>query len=426
MSEYASLPKNELEEMKSALQKQYDDFKAKGLKLNMARGKPGAEQLNLSMGLLGCVGPEDCCRAEDGTDCRNYGVLDGLPEAKRLFADILGVSDSNIIVGGNSSLNLMYDSIARSFTHGVLGSTPWGKLDKIRFLCPVPGYDRHFGITEHFGIEMVNIDMTSDGPDMDMVERLASADDSIKGIWCVPKYSNPLGTTYSDEVVERFAKLKPAAGDFRIYWDNAYCIHHLTDTPDRLKNILAEARKYGNEDIVYIFASTSKVTFPGSGVSVIAASENNIQSIKSQIKYQTLGYDKINQLRHVRYFKNYDGIKAHMKKHAAIMKPKFDVVLGSFEKELSGTGIADWTKPNGGYFISFNALDGCAARIVKLCKEAGVILTPAGATFPYGKDPRDRNIRIAPSYPPVDELKLAISLFCVCVKLVSLDRLLQA
>lgn len=414
-----------LESCLEKLQKRYDDFRAQGLKLDMARGRPCSEQLDLSMGLFDCLGKDDY-KASNGVDCRNYGVLDGIPEAKELFSKLLGVSPKEVIIGGNSSLNMMYDAIARAWSHGVYGSdVPWGKLPKVKFLCPCPGYDRHFAITEHFGIEMIIVDMKEDGPDMDAVERLTAEDDSIKGIWCVPMYSNPDGITYSDEVVDRFARLKPKAKDFRIFWDNAYAVHHLTDNPDRLKNILEACKEAGNPDMVFIFTSTSKITFPGSGIAVMAASENNIKHILSQIQYQTIGADKLNQLRHVRFLKNMENIEQHMKKHAAILKPKFDAVLDIMESELGGKNIAWWNKPRGGYFISLNTLDGCAKAVVAMAAEAGVTLTKAGATYPYGKDPRDRNIRIAPTCPPIEELKKAIEILCVCVQIVSARKLLE-
>ncbi|MFO7161399.1 MAG: aminotransferase, partial [[Clostridium] cellulosi] len=423
---YASLSRKELCEIRDSLLKEYEDVKSKNLKLDMSRGKPGAEQLNLSLEVLDCINSSESCKAEGGVDCRNYGLLDGIPEAKRLFAEMLEVKPSEIIIGGNSSLNMMYDTVARAMTHGILGETPWCKLDKVKFLCPCPGYDRHFAITEHFGIELIPIEMKSDGPDMDAVQFYVENDESVKGIWCVPKYSNPEGITYSDEVVDRFAALNPAAKDFRIFWDNAYCVHHLTDKHDKLKNILEALRANGKENMVYIFGSTSKITFPGSGVAMMAASEENIASIKKQLAFQTIGPDKLNQLRHVRFFKNLKGIEEHMKKHAAIIKPKFDAVINALESELGGTGLAEWTNPRGGYFISVNTLDGCAKRTVELCKEAGVKLTPAGATYPYGIDPRDRNIRIAPTYPPLDELKVAAKLFCLCVKIAGIEKLLSA
>ena len=426
MKKYSEMTAQELEQLKKELSAKYKEYQAKDLKLNMARGKPCVEQLNISMGMMDVLSSDDDLTCDDGTDCRNYGVLDGVHEAKVLLADMMEVGIDNVIVYGNSSLNVMYDTIARSMTHGVMGSTPWCKLDKVKFLCPVPGYDRHFKITEYFGIEMINVPMTKDGPDMDMVEKLVSEDESIKGIWCVPKYSNPQGYSYSDEVVRRMARLEPKANDFRIYWDNAYTVHHLyDDDQDELIEILDECKKAGNPDMVYKFASTSKISFPGSGVSVLASSLNNLQDIKKQLTVQTIGHDKVNQLRHVRYFKNIDGIKAHMKLHADILRPKFEAVLEILERELGGLGIGTWTKPKGGYFISFDSLDGCAKDIVARCKKAGVEMTGAGATYPYGKDPHDSNIRIAPSYPPKDDLIVAAELFALCVKLSSIDKLLS-
>lgn len=425
MAEYTALSKDELIEKRSSLLKEYEKYKSMNLKLDMSRGKPCTEQLDLSLEILDCINSSESCKCDGGVDCRNYGLLDGIPEAKKLFADMLEVKPSEIIIGGNSSLNMMYDTIARAMTHGILGSTPWCKLDKVKFLCPSPGYDRHFAITEHFGIELITIDMKEDGPDMDAVKRYVESDPAVKGIWCVPKYSNPEGVTYSDEVVDRFAELNPAAPDFRIFWDNAYCVHHLNGRHDKLKNILEALRKNGKENMVYIFGSTSKITFPGSGVAMMAASEENINSIKKQLAFQTIGPDKLNQLRHVRFFKDLAGIEKHMEKHAEIIRPKFRAVLDCFERELAGTGLATWTNPHGGYFISLNTLDGCAKRTVALCKEAGVVMTPAGATFPYGKDPRDRNIRVAPTYPPLDELKIAAELLCLCVKIAGVEKLLE-
>ncbi len=426
MKKYTELTKEELLSLKAELTSKYKEYQAKDLKLNMARGKPCVEQLNLSMGMMDVLSSDDDLTCEDGTDCRNYGVLDGVHEAKVLLADMMEVSIDNVIIYGNSSLNVMYDTIARSMTHGVMGSTPWCKLDKVKFLCPVPGYDRHFKITEYFGIEMINVPMTPNGPDMDMVEDLVSKDESIKGIWCVPKYSNPQGYSYSAETVKRFASLKPKAKDFRIYWDNAYTVHHLYDNDhDELAEILDECKKAGNPDMVYKFASTSKISFPGSGVSVLASSLNNLQDIKKQLSIQTIGHDKVNQLRHVRYFKNIDGIKEHMRLHAEILRPKFEAVLEILERELGGLGIGEWTKPKGGYFISFDSLDGCAKDIVARCKKAGVEMTGAGATYPYGNDPHDSNIRIAPSYPPISDLIIAGELFALCVKLSSIEKILK-
>lgn len=420
----SEMNKAQLSDFKSAVEKQYNDFKALGLKLDMSRGKPAPAQLDLTMPMFDVFNPQSLLKAENGLDCRNYGCLDGIPEAKKLMADMIGVKPEEVIIYGNASLTAMYDTIARAFSFGINGMTPWGKLDKIKFLCPVPGYDRHFSICQLFGIEMINIPMTESGPDMDMVEKYVNNDETVKGIWCVPQYSNPQGICYSDETVKRFANLSPKAKDFRIFWDNAYCIHHLTDNPVQVLNILEECKKTGKEDMPLIFASTSKVTFSGSGISVMASSVNNIENIKKQLSVATIGFDKINQLRHVKFFKDIDGMKEHMKKHRDIMLPKFNAVLEALDKELAPLGIGEWHKPEGGYFISFNAPKGCAKRIVQLCKDAGVVLTSAGATFPYGKDPDDSNIRIAPTYPTVDELKKAVELFCICVKLASAEKLI--
>lgn len=426
MESYQNLSKEQLLALKSELEASYEEKKALNLPLDMSRGKPSPSQLDVSLGLMDALNSNSVLKSEDGTDCRNYGVLDGIPEAKKLMADMMGTTADHIIIFGNASLTIMYDSISRSYTHGVLGSTPWCKLDKVKFLCPVPGYDRHFAITEHFGIEMINVPMTQDGPDMDMVEELVANDDSIKGIWCVPKYSNPQGYCYSDETVRRFANLKPAAKDFRIYWDNAYVIHHLyEDNQVEIPDIISECEKAGNPNLVYEFASTSKVSFPGSGIAAMATSAENLADVKKQMTIQTIGYDKLNQLRHVAYFKNIDGLKAHMKKHADAMRPKFEAVLKVLDEELTGAEIGSWVKPLGGYFISFDAMEGCAKKIVSKCKEAGVTLTNAGATFPYGKDPKDSNIRIAPSFPTPEEMAVATDLFVLCVKLVSVEKLLE-
>ena len=426
MTAYKDLTKEELLELKSGLEARYEEVKAKGLKLDMSRGKPSTEQLNLSMGMMDVLNSSADLTCADGVDCRNYGGLDGIAEAKQLLADMMEVPKDNVIIFGNSSLNVMYDTVARAMTHGILWSTPWCRLDKVKFLCPVPGYDRHFGITEHFGIEMINVPMTPTGPDMDMVEKLVSEDPAVKGIWCVPKYSNPQGITYSDETVFRFANLKPAAEDFRIYWDNAYCVHHLyEDKQDYLIEILSECKKAGNPDMVYKFSSTSKISFPGSGIAALAASEANLNEIRSMMKMQTIGHDKVNQLRHVRFFKDVHGIVEHMKKHADIMRPKFEAVIDVLERELGGLGIGSWIKPLGGYFISFDAMEGCAKAIVAKAKEAGLVMTGAGATYPYGKDPHDSNIRIAPSYPTPEELAVATDIFVLSVKLVSIDKLLE-
>lgn len=427
MKAYSELSKEELLALKAELEKQYEEKAALGMKLDMSRGKPSASQLSVSTGIMDVFTGASDFKASDGTDCRNYGGLDGVPEAKQLMADMMGTQADNIMIYGNSSLAIMYDSISRSYTHGVGGETPWCKLDKVKWLCPVPGYDRHFAITERFGIEMISIPMTENGPDMDMVEQYVNGDETVKGIWCVPKYSNPQGISYSDETVRRFAALKPAAKDFRIYWDNAYAIHHLyDDCQAELLDILSECEKAGSPDMVYEFASTSKVSFPGAGISALAASQNNLKEIKSQLTIQTIGYDKINQLRHARYFKNLDGLKAHMRKHAQYMRPKFEATLKVLDTELAGLGIGSWIKPYGGYFISFEAMEGCAKAIVEKCRKAGVILTGAGAAYPYGKDPRDSNIRIAPSFPTQEEMAQATDLFVLCVKLVSVEKLLES
>ena len=426
MKKYKEMSKDELLTLKAARQEKYEEEQSKGLSLNMARGKPGFSQLALSMKMLDEINSSSDMRTLLGNDTRNYGDLDGIGECRQLMADMMETKKENIVVYGNSSLNIMYDTVSRSMTHGVNGSTPWCKLDKVKFLCPVPGYDRHFKITEFFGIEMINIPLLDDGPDMDLVEQYVNTDPAVKGIWCVPKYANPTGISYSDNVIKRFAALKPAAEDFRIFWDNAYCIHHLyMDKKVHILNIIDECEKAGNPDMVYMFGSTSKITFPGSGVSAIATSPKNVEFIKKQLTVQTIGHDKINQLRHTRFFKDIDGMKAHMDKHAEILRPKFEAVINEFDRELSGLEIGTWTRPVGGYFISFDALDGCAKAIVAKCKEAGVVLTGAGATFPYGKDPKDSNIRIAPSFPEPEELEAAARIFVLCVKLVSIDKYLS-
>ena len=426
MTAYKDRSKEELLQEKSQLEAQYKEFQGKGLKLDMSRGKPSAAQLDLSMGMMDVLDSFTDLKCEAGIDCRNYGVMDGIPEAKRLLGEISEVDPEHIIIYGNSSLNVMFDSIARSMTQGVMGNTPWCKLDKVKFLCPVPGYDRHFRITEFFGIEMINIPMSPEGPDMDMVEKYVNEDPAVKGIWCVPKYSNPQGYTYSEETVKRFAHLKPAAPDFRIYWDNAYSIHHLyDDNQDFLLEILDECAKAGNPDIVYKFTSTSKVSFPGSGIAAVAASKANLDDFRKYMTVQTIGHDKLNQLRHVRFFKDINGLHEHMKKHADIMRPKFDAVLDTLETELGGLEIGSWIAPRGGYFISFDSMDGCAKAIVAKAKEAGLVMTGAGATFPYGKDPKDSNIRIAPSYPTLQEIREAAKIFVLSVKLVSIDKLLE-
>ena len=406
------------------LTKEYEGYKAMKLSLNMARGKPDTDQLDLSQNILTVFAEKKNCIADDGTDCRNYGLLDGIPEARRLFADILGVRPDELIVCGNSSLNLMYDSVVRCMLFGTSPeSTPWAQQGKIKFLCPVPGYDRHFAICELLGIEMIPIAMTKDGPDMDEVERLVASDASIKGIWCVPKYSNPDGTTYSDETVKRFANLSPAACDFRIFWDNAYLVHDLYEEKDELLNICELVRGTKNENIVFEFFSTSKITFPGAGVAVIASSKANIDHVKTSLTVQTISYNKLNMLRHVRYFKNTEGVLAHMKKHADLLRPKFDAIIEAFDKELAPLEIVSYSRPRGGYFISLDTMPGCAKRVFALMKEAGVTMTNAGATFPYGKDPEDKNLRIAPTYPTDSDLKLACDILTLTVKMAALEKL---
>jgi DNA-binding transcriptional MocR family regulator len=409
---------------KTQIQQQYEELKAKGLNLDMSRGKPGADVIDLSEVMLTL--PGDNYKAANGFDCRNYGILDGIPEAKALFAPIFGgegCTADELIIGGNSSLQMMYDTVVRCMLLGTDGETPpWkqNSADCPKFICPVPGYDRHFAICESLGIEMIAVPTDENGPDMDMVEELAAKDSSIKGIWCVPIYSNPTGVTYSDEVVRRFAAMKTAARDFRIFWDCAYIVHHLTDEHDTLLNILDECKKAGNPDRVYAFASTSKVTFPGGGLGLMATSATNAAFVRRHMSFQTIGGDKLNQLRHVAFFKNFDGITAHMKAIQAVLKPKFDAVLEILERELAPHNLGTWHTPKGGYFISFDGNQGTAKRTIALCKEAGVVMTGAGATFPYGNDPDDANIRIAPTFPPLDELKAAMEVFCVSVKLANL------
>ena len=425
MKAYVDMDHNELLSLKASLEEKFKTEQAKGLSLNMARGKPGVSQLAISMPMLDVVNKDSDMNTLLGNDTRNYGDWDGIGECRQLMADMMEVKKANVIVCGNSSLNIMYDTVMRSMAMGVNGMTPWCKLDKVKFLCPVPGYDRHFKITELFGIEMIPVPLGEDGPDMDMVEQYVNNEDAVKGIWCVPKYSNPTGITYSDEVVRRFANLKPKAEDFRIFWDNAYCIHYIfEETQDKILNILEECEKAGNPNMVYVFASTSKVSFPGSGVSAIATSLENMEYIKKFMTTQIIGHDKINQLRHVRFFKNIDGLNAHMKKHADLIRPKFEAVLNILELELTGLGIGSWTKPRGGYFISFNSMPGCAKAIVAKCKELGLVLTGAGATYPYGKDPDDSNIRIAPTFPTPEEMAEAAKMFVICVKLASVEKLL--
>ncbi len=401
----------------------YADYQSQKLTLDMSRGKPGPEQLDISMEVLSCVNARDGFLSDNNTDTRNYGLVDGLAEAKALFGEILDMPPELVIVGGNSSLNMMFDYITQAVVSGLCGGKPWLTQGEVKFLCPVPGYDRHFAVTERYGIKMIPVAMTAEGPDMDEVERLVQ-DASVKGIWCVPMYSNPDGITYSDETVRRFARLKPAAPDFRIMWDNAYCVHHLNDTPDTLLNLYKEAAANGNEDIVVQFTSTSKISFPGAGVAALAASPANIADIKARMAIQTIGHDKINMLRHTRYFKNLNGVLEHMKRHAAVLRPKFEMVLNTLESRLGGKGIAHWHKPNGGYFVSVDLMEGTAGETVRLLKAAGVTLTPAGATYPYGKDPRDATLRIAPSYPSLAELQTAMELFCICAEMAALERIL--
>lgn len=422
-TELRSLSPQSLADLRSRLEARYEGIKAQGLKLDMTRGKPANAQLDLAQGLLALPGAQDFSAA-DGTDTRNYGGLDGLPEMKAIFTGLLGAPAAQVIVGGNSSLQMMHDTIVRALTHGVPGSpAPWLQQGKIKFLCPSPGYDRHFAICEHFGIEMIVVDLTAEGPDMDQVEALVGADASIKGMWCVPKYSNPTGVTYSDAVVERLAKMKTAAPDFRLMWDNAYAVHHLYERGDALANVLEACQRAGNADRPLVFASTSKISFAGAGIAAMAASPANVADAKKHLGFQTIGPDKVNQLRHVRFFGDFAGVERHMARHAEILRPKFEAVTEIFERELGGKGIATWTKPRGGYFISLDTLEGCAAEVVRLANEAGVKLTQAGATFPYGKDPRDKNIRIAPSLPPLAQILQAMEVVAVAVELASVRKL---
>lgn len=427
MTKYAEMTEAGLREEQRALEAQYEGFKAKDLKLNMARGKPSSAQLDLSLPLLNAITSASDLHAADGTDLRNYGVLDGIPEAKELMAGMLDDDPANVIVFGNASLPIMYDTLARCIDFGTCGSTPWHTYESLAWICPVPGYDRHFGITEAFGITMIPVRMDENGPDMDEVERIAASDERVKGIWCVPKYSNPGGVTYSDEVVRRLASMKTAADDFRIFWDNAYCVHHLYDEPenqDALLDIAKACVEAGNPNRYFKFASTSKITFPGAGIAAMAASAENIADIKARIGVQTIGYDKINQMRHVRFLKDAEGIAAHMRAHAAIIRPKFELVCRKLTEGLTDAGIGAWTNPRGGYFVSFDAPAGTAKRIVALAKEAGVVMTGAGATWPYGADPDDANIRIAPTLPPLEELDTAMDVFVCCVKLAAIEKML--
>ena len=421
--QYKQMSKEELISLKNQLLKTYDEFKGMGLSLDMSRGKPGSDQLSLSADMLNIISSSEDCKAENGFDCRNYGVLDGIPECKKMFAELLSVEPENIIVGGSSSLNLMYDYLNQCMFLGVAGCEPWNKQGKVKFICNVPGYDRHFAITEFFGIEMISVEMKNDGPDVEKIAELVR-DPMVKGMFCVPKYSNPNGVTYSDEKVKALAALKPAAKDFRVIWDNAYVIHELTDEPDELLNIFDACKEYGTEDYFVEFTSTSKISFPGAGVSAIAASKNNVAEIKKRLNFQTISYDKLNQLRHVKYFKNVDGIRKHMSRHAEIIAPKFNLVLEMLEKEIAPCGIGEWVNAKGGYFISYNTTVGSAKRIGELCKAAGLVLTTVGATYPYGIDPQDKNIRIAPTYPSLKDLEKAMEIFCLCAKIAALEALI--
>ena len=420
---YNEMSRDELVSLKNKLEKEYEEIKSLGLSLDMSRGKPGADQLDLSVDMLNVIVNADDCKENNGFDCRNYGVLDGIPECKKLFADMLQVDAKNIIIGGSSSLNLMYDYLNQCMYLGVAGCEPWSKQGKVKFICNVPGYDRHFAITEFFGIEMISVEMDDNGPDVEKIAELVK-DPMVKGMFCVPKYSNPTGVTYSDAKVRALASLKPAAKDFRVIWDNAYIVHELTDTPDKLLNIFDACKEFGTEDYFVEFTSTSKITFPGAGVSAVAASDKNIAEIKKRLNFQTISYDKLNQLRHVKYLKNIDGVKAYMQKHAEIIAPKFQIVLDMLATEIKPLGIGKWVEAKGGYFISYDTVGSSAKRIGELCKDAGLVLTTVGATYPYGVDPEDKNIRIAPTFPSVDNLKKAMEVFCLCAKLATVEALL--
>lgn len=426
MKAYKDLSKEELQALLEELQAKFEKIKGEGIQLDMSRGKPAADQLDLSAPMLDVLNSKSVFKGVQGTDLRNYGILEGITEIRELFGELMEAPTDHILVYGNSSLNIMYDIIAKAMIHGIQGNTPWCKLDRVKFLCPVPGYDRHFAITESFGIEMITIPMDENGPDMDLVEQYVNNDASVKGIWNIPKYSNPSGIVYSDEVIRRFAALKPAAPDFRIYWDNAYAVHHVyMEKKAQILNIVTECEKAGSPDMYYELCSTSKITFPGSGVAALITSPANLADIKKDMTIQTIGHDKLNQIRHARFFKNAQGVHAHMEKHAAILRPKFEAVLDTLEKELGSLGICSWIKPLGGYFIAFDTMEGCAKRTIALCKEAGVVMTPAGSTYPYKKDPRDTSIRIAPTVPTSEELKKACEVFVLCVKLASVEKLLE-
>lgn len=422
---FEEMKQEALKEIYQAEKEKYQEYKEKNLSLNMTRGKPGAQQLDLALGILEALHADSAFVSSNGDDCRNYGVWDGLPEMREIFSQMIDVPAQLIILGNNSSLQMMFDCISKGYTHGYGGCTPWCKQEKVKFLCPSPGYDRHFAVTEFFGMELIPVPMLKTGPDMDILEKLAQEDPAIKGCWCVPKYSNPTGITYSDETVRRFAKLRPAAKDFRIMWDNAYCVHDLTGTPETLLSLYEECLKEGTQDNVLFFASTSKISFPGAGVAGVGMSPANYAEMKARVMVQTIGPDKLNQLRHIHFLRDFDGVKALMQKHREVLAPRFNVVKDALHRELDTLGIASWSNPNGGYFVNLDVLNGCAKRVVALCKEAGVELTNAGATYPYGDDPNDSNIRIAPTFPPVEELHEAMAVLCIAVKLAALEKILS-